>query len=45
MLEEIAMRIAMYYNNQDIQLAKMPVPHIGPGELLMRVKGTKCALA
>lgn len=31
------MRVAMYYNNKDIRLEEMPVPEIGPGEILMRV--------
>ncbi|MEW6146050.1 MAG: zinc-dependent dehydrogenase [Thermodesulfobacteriota bacterium] len=31
------MRVAMYYNNRDIRLEEMPVPGIGPGEILMRV--------
>ena len=31
------MRVAMYYNNRDIRLEEMPVPDIGPGEILMRV--------
>ena len=31
------MRVAMYYNNQDVRLEEMPVPAIGPGELLLRV--------
>lgn len=31
------MRVAMYYNNRDIRLEEMPVPEIGPGEILMRV--------
>ena len=31
------MRVAMYYNNRDIRLEEMPVPAIGPGEILMRV--------
>ena len=31
------MRVSMYYNNGDIRLEEMPVPKIGPGELLMRV--------
>jgi L-iditol 2-dehydrogenase len=30
------MRIAMYYNNQNVRLEEMPAPQIGPGELLMR---------
>ena len=27
----------MYYSNQDVRIEEMPVPRIGPGELLMRV--------
>lgn len=30
------MRVAMYYNNQDIRLEEMPKPEIGPGEFLMK---------
>ncbi len=32
------MRVAMYYTNQDIRIEEMPVPAIGPGELLVRVE-------
>lgn len=31
------MRVAMYYNNEDVRLEEMPVPQIGPGELLVKV--------
>lgn len=31
------MRVAMYYNNNDVRLEEMPVPSVGPGEILMRV--------
>ncbi len=31
------MRVAMYYNNHDIRVEEMPVPAIGPGELLVRI--------
>ncbi|MDI6806546.1 MAG: zinc-dependent dehydrogenase [Candidatus Aenigmarchaeota archaeon] len=31
------MRVAMYYNNQDVRLEEMPIPKIGPGELLVKV--------
>ncbi|HEY1374699.1 MAG TPA: zinc-dependent dehydrogenase [Candidatus Binatia bacterium] len=34
------MRVAMYYNNRDVRLEEMPVPAIGPGELLVRVKAS-----
>ena len=34
------MRVAMYYNNQDVRLEEMPVPAIGPGELLVRVEAS-----
>jgi len=30
-------RVAMYYNNQDVRLEEMPTPRIGPGELLVKV--------
>ena len=32
------MRVAVYYNNRDVRLQEMPVPRIGPGELLVRVR-------
>ena len=32
-----AMRVLMYYSNNDVRLQQMDVPSIGPGELLMRV--------
>ncbi|MGH7845707.1 MAG: zinc-dependent dehydrogenase [Candidatus Binatia bacterium] len=31
------MRVAMYYNNQDVRVEEMPVPMICPGELLVRI--------
>ena len=31
------MRVAMYYNNHDVRLEEMPVPEIGPGELLLKI--------
>ena len=34
------MRVAMYYNNHDVRLEEMPVPRIGPGELLLRVEAS-----
>jgi len=30
----------MYYNNQDVRLEEMPVPQIGPGEVLIRVEAS-----
>lgn len=32
-----SMRVAMYYSNKDVRLEEMPVPDIGPGEVLVRV--------
>ncbi len=32
-----SMRVAMYYSNRDIRLEEVPVPGIGPGEILIRV--------
>ncbi len=34
------MRVAMYYNNQDVRLEEMPAPVIGRGELLLRVEAS-----
>jgi L-iditol 2-dehydrogenase len=31
------MRVAMWYNNRDVRVEEVPVPQIGPGELLVRV--------
>jgi L-iditol 2-dehydrogenase len=31
------MRVAMYYNNKDVRLEEIPMPRIGPGELLVKV--------
>ncbi|MEE9593876.1 MAG: alcohol dehydrogenase catalytic domain-containing protein, partial [Candidatus Hydrothermarchaeales archaeon] len=30
------MRVAMYYNNQDVRLEEMPKPTIGSGEILLK---------
>lgn len=34
------MRVAMYYNNQDVRLEELPEPEIGPGEMLVRIKAS-----
>ena len=34
------MRVAMYYNNHDVRVEEMPVPTIGPGEVLLRVEAS-----
>ena len=34
------MRVAMYYNNHDVRLEELPVPEIGPGELLLKVEAS-----
>ena len=31
------MRAAVYYRNDDVRLEEMPIPEIGPGELLLKV--------
>ena len=31
------MKVAMYYSNKDVRLEEMPIPEIGPDELLMKV--------
>ena len=34
------MRVAMWYNNRDIRIEEIPIPTIGPGELLVRVEAS-----
>jgi L-iditol 2-dehydrogenase len=34
------MRVATYYSNSDVRLVDMPIPQIGPGELLLRVEAS-----
>jgi L-iditol 2-dehydrogenase len=34
------MRVAMWYNNRDVRIEEMPVPEIGPGELLARIEAS-----
>ncbi|RJQ53441.1 MAG: alcohol dehydrogenase [Nitrospiraceae bacterium] len=34
------MRVLMYYNNRDVRVEEMPVPRIGPGELLVKVRAS-----
>ena len=36
-VKDINMKVAMYYNNQDIRLEEYPTPTVGPGELLVKV--------
>jgi L-iditol 2-dehydrogenase len=31
------MKVAMYYNNQDVRIQEMPIPKAGPGELVVKV--------
>ncbi len=34
------MRAAVYYKNDDIRIEEMPVPEIGPGEILVRIESS-----
>ncbi len=34
------MRAAVWYSNRDIRIEEMPIPKIGPGELLLRVEAS-----
>jgi len=38
--QDTIMRVAMYYSNRDVRLEEMPVPDIGPGEVLLRVEAS-----
>ena len=33
-------RVGMYYSNRDVRLEEMPIPQIGPGELLIRIEAS-----
>jgi L-iditol 2-dehydrogenase len=35
-----SMRVAMYYNNRDVRVEELPVPKVGPGELLIRTRAS-----
>ena len=35
--EHEIMRVAMYYNNRDVRVEELPIPAVGPGELLVRI--------
>ncbi len=37
---ESKMHVAMYYNNRDVRLEQVPVPKIGPGELLIKTRAS-----
>ena len=39
-LDRVSMRVAMYYNNRDVRLEELPVPSVGPGELLIRTRAS-----
>lgn len=34
------MRVAQYYNNHDVRIEERPIPKIGPGEILMKIRAT-----
>ncbi len=34
------MKVGMYYNNHDVRVEDMPVPEVGPGELLVQIKAS-----
>ena len=34
------MRVSMWYNNRDVRVEEMPVPQIGPGEILVRIEAS-----
>lgn len=33
-----AMKVAMYYRNDDVRLEEMPIPEVGPGDLLVKTE-------
>lgn len=40
MEDQAKMRVAMYYNNRDVRLEELAVPHIGSGEILIRTRSS-----
>lgn len=34
------MKVGMYYNNSDVRVEEMPVPEVGPGEVLIRIRAS-----
>ena len=34
------MKVGMYYNNSDVRVEEMPVPEVGAGELLIKIKAS-----
>ena len=40
MKDKSKMQVAMYYNNRDVRLEQVPVPKIGPGELLIKTRAS-----
>ena len=34
------MRVAMWYNNRDVRIEEVPVPEIGPGEVLVQIEAS-----
>ena len=34
------MRVAMYYNNNDVRVEELPRPEVGPGELLLKIEAS-----
>ncbi|MCZ7585484.1 MAG: alcohol dehydrogenase catalytic domain-containing protein [Deltaproteobacteria bacterium] len=35
-----SMRVAMYYTNKDIRIERLPVPRVGDGELLLKIRSS-----
>jgi len=33
-------KVGMYYNNSDVRVQEMPVPEVGPGEVLMHIRAS-----
>lgn len=34
------MRVAMWYNNQDVRVEEIPAPQVGPGDVLIRIEAS-----
>ena len=40
MARQSPMKVGMYYNNRDVRVEELPIPELGPGEVLVEIKAS-----
>jgi len=40
MEQTLLMKVGMYYSNSDVRLEELPVPHVGPGDVLVKIRAS-----